>query len=271
MSRSGGDLGPRGGRWCVAWADPCFRDWCACQPRIKSAVHKNRILTVTWTDDRKARFHDLWLRDSCWSGFDDGTSQRLHDSYKLRRDTRAAHVRASDDSVSIEWAGDGGSLSSTLPAYSISDAALKEKEKDEAPENRSSSPISVYPSSWLREHAYELRSQRRVQPITWGSELPSYFATPDAPRGGIRVFDYASFLNPGSDEFQEWLSACAGGKGPRPPVGHAPHTRSSLPVHPPPPRPPHLQSTCATTAWLCWEACPRRRAAWRRWRVASRT
>jgi len=88
------------------------------------------ILTVQWVDGFTARFHAMWLRDNALDPATRSASnaQRLITLHDIPADTGIADASVSDDMLSVRF----------------------------APEEKT----VVFPSDWLREHAYDVNAGR---------------------------------------------------------------------------------------------------------------
>eukprot|EP00499_Haloplacidia_sp_CaronLabIsolate_P015304 CAMPEP_0196782996 /NCGR_PEP_ID=MMETSP1104-20130614/12283_1 /TAXON_ID=33652 /ORGANISM="Cafeteria sp., Strain Caron Lab Isolate" /LENGTH=450 /DNA_ID=CAMNT_0042153245 /DNA_START=31 /DNA_END=1383 /DNA_ORIENTATION=+ len=169
----------------------------AAAPHITGAKCDEHSVSVCWSDGVTTRFHHLWLQDSCMSGFDPSTRQRMRDTYRLARDSAAGHVEWTADWLRIHWTPKGSTsapLGRTQPAYPVGSTT--------DPVLRSDPDVSEFDASWLRDHAYETRAQRRVQPKLWRSDLMK------GPSGEFAFprFDFAKFLDPSATEFDKWLT-----------------------------------------------------------------
>ncbi len=122
------------------------------QPGLSSAGFVNELIEVCWSDGKRSTFHPIWLRDNCRCEDcgDPSIGYRKLRLTDLELGSRPQSIETTDSEMQLRWE-DGHH--------------------------------SIYPSAWLRTHAYddELRASRVFKPLLWNHAF----------RDNPPLFDYA--------------------------------------------------------------------------------
>ena len=122
---------------------------------LESAEQHQHALELTWSDDKSANFHYLWLRDNCPTTLHPDTQERVFDQLSVSADIRPVALEIASDQLKITWS--------------------------------EQQHVSVFKGEWLREYAYsgDLTPDKSPTTKSWDNQFLST----------IQAADYAELIH----------------------------------------------------------------------------